>query len=327
MPFPREELLKVWNRLPGSTVRAAAKHMGIKDQGLLSREELAERLANDELAFLSFLHHMVDSDLRVTAQVLGIKTDDKATRELNSATFNLVAGYDRRIQKQKLRKRAAKLPPMSADELIASASELARPALYLCNKVTATSTRAAVWSADREPTSEMRPWLAIDLRHHPEERMRREAVLILHADDWGDCMVELKTGHLPKPKQGEVGLYGTMHSELPPLEILFEKGNQRIQKWLDQLETHGWPKRRSPHLPNFPIPDARDGYYRHWRTAHPFFGNTVDAQLGGWPLTWAEQDATEQLQRTLVVRTYKSSDPWFEVFLDVDEFQVVSRIT
>jgi hypothetical protein len=78
-------------------------------------------------------------------------------------------------------------------------------------------------------------------------------------------------------------------------------------------------------------PQACDEYEQgYWDECFPrdmYSHTNVHAQLGGWPITWPDEGADEQLDRQLVLRTYADSEPWIEVFRKGRSFQVVERIT
>ncbi len=71
-------------------------------------------------------------------------------------------------------------------------------------------------------------------------------------------------------------------------------------------------------------------YEMEWDAAHPyrqFQGGDIYAQLGGWPVTWPEEDAASQLRKRLVLRTYANSEPWIEVFKRGQRYECIERIT
>jgi hypothetical protein len=67
-----------------------------------------------------------------------------------------------------------------------------------------------------------------------------------------------------------------------------------------------------------------------WEATHPSrksHGGSIYAQLGGWPVTWPDESAAQQLRREPVLRTYANSEPWLEVFRRGKSYDVRIRIT
>ena len=93
------------------------------------------------------------------------------------------------------------------------------------------------------------------------------------------------------------------------------------------MEQHGWNLRANWDDPTFPHLELLHAYDDAWRAEHPLYTSAVYAQLGGWPLTWPEEGAEEQLSRDLVLRTYRASEPWVEVFQNGESYDVEIRIT
>jgi hypothetical protein len=187
----------------------------------------------------------------------------------------------------------------------------------------------AVWSADhtRKDRGE-RLWITVDLRRHPDEALRRAGVLEVYADPAeGTGRATFRAGNLPQPKGKEMILYGTAAVDRPCLEVLFHKGSKKVQTWLDQMETHGWKLRDGAWGIAFPFHDTLESYRRTWQAGHAFYIGDSAAQLGGWPLTWPEESAEQQLRRPLVLRTYRASEPWIEVFQKGRDYQVRLRVT
>lgn len=60
---------------------------------------------------------------------------------------------------------------------------------------------------------------------------------------------------------------------------------------------------------------------------HPLVTGHAWAQLGGWPMTWPDEDVSARIDDVLVVRTYRGAEPWLEVFRRGREYVAHSRIT
>lgn len=251
----------------------------------------------------------------------------EATRKAEAAEKKREAARQKKEKKKRGSRPAADRRLLDAQDFLEEATQLARPALHLTPN--RSRTRAAVWSADRDVDLEgLRPWLTIDLRCHPDESLRRNGVLDILVDDselQGKAVFSTET--LRRPRKDEVSLFGKQVQDLPCLDVLFRKGSRRFKRWLSELEENGWKNRDWPQDPDFPAAKARDRYHKHWASSHAISTGTVDVQLGGWPLTWPEESADEQLRRKLVLRTYRDSEPWVEVFQSGKGYKVLLRLT
>ena len=92
-----------------------------------------------------------------------------------------------------------------------------------------------------------------------------------------------------------------------------KKARPSIRKWHKQIEGHQLLE-----------------YEYAWSAIHPNeadWGGGIYLQVGGWPVTWPEEDAVSQLRRKLVLRTYYNSEPWIEVFKRGQRYECIERIT
>ncbi|HKB06291.1 MAG TPA: hypothetical protein VKD90_29115 [Gemmataceae bacterium] len=327
MPVPRQLLQAAFAALPEATLRAAAEHNDIRGRDAMTAAELAERLGRgDGTHLVSYAWHMPAADLKVVAAVFGIPAGRRPKDDLRFAVQNFVNSYDYHRAREKARRQAAGLQAMSGQELLAEGAKLRQPVVHLAP---GRGPRMAVWTAERDRRARgLRPWIAVDLRQHPDDKVRRAGVLELHVDD-AELMghAEFRPGRLPAARPGEKSLAGTDAWDMPSLEIVFRKGSRAVQTWLDQMKKEGWDLRAWAGDVKFPLQDALDGYRKGWQTAHPLYHEGVYAQLGGWPLTWPEEADVEQLGRRLVLRTYRSSEPWVEVWRKGRGYEVSLRIT
>ena len=81
---------------------------------------------------------------------------------------------------------------------------------------------------------------------------------------------------------------------------------------------------------NFPDREIAYEYERAWSAGHALYDRSgrAWAQLGGWPLTWPDQEYRAQRRSILVARTYRASEPWVEVMQQPDgRYGVRVRIT
>ena len=326
MPIPRKQLRAAFATLPEKTLRQAAEHNGIRGRDNLSPAELAHKLGWDAINMQSYMDAFTLAELKGIAEVFGVATKQKK-KDLSWAVYLYIDDYDRRIEQAKKDKQAASVEMLESLELWGEAQKLLRPTMNLSPKK--TKKRVGIWSAETNLRDDgLRLWLTVDLRCHPDKTIRRDGVLQLSVDDC-ECKTNLEVGteELRRPKGKELNLYGVDSSDSPCVDILFKRGSKRIQKWLDNMQRRGWSDRDWVDDPSFLGERSVRGYREEWRKHHPLFSNSVYAQLGGWPLTWPEERAIDQLRRKLVIRTYRCSEPWIEVFQQGKKYVVYDRIT
>jgi hypothetical protein len=213
---------------------------------------------------------------------------------------------------------------MTPERLLAEGRALARRVVHLVpDRPTAAATPIAYYGGLDGAAG--LPWLRVDLRSHPDPECRRDAILSAHADptDGKGRAISVDDEEL-RGEPGETALYGIEALELPSLDVLFLRGGTRVAQWLAAIEwdpTWGYNG-------NFRDPEPATAYERAWMLEHPLYADEGPwAQLGGWPLTWPEASAGEQLSRLLVCRTYRDAEPWIEVTRRGRGYGVSVRIT
>jgi hypothetical protein len=213
---------------------------------------------------------------------------------------------------------------MTPELLLAEGRALARPVVHLVPSPPTPDAMpiAHYGGPDR---GDGLPWLRVDLRSHPDPECRRDAILSIHADPTDDKGHAISVDdEVLRGEPGETALYGTPALELPSLDALFLRGGTRVAQWLAAI---GWDPAWG-YNGNFRDPEPAKAYERAWMLEHPLYADEGPwAQLGGWPLTWPEQGAGEQLSRPLVCRTYRDAEPWIEVTRRGRGYGVMVRIT
>lgn len=328
MSVPRKLLKAAFATLSTKSLRAAAEYHDLDDWDTRPPASLAAELgADDGYNLGTFMYDLKASELKKVAKALGLEPIPVQEGDLRGAIGTLLEDYDKVRVRAKAVKQAARLPELSAEELTAEAESLRRPVLLLT--VRGRGESVAVWSADhtRKARGE-RPWVTIDLRRHPDEAVRRDGVLEVYADEAeGTGRAAFRPDALRRPAGKEKYLFGTPAAERPSLEVLFRKGSKKVRTWLDQMAKHGWDLRDGSWGDSFPFRDVLESYRRAWQGGHAFYAGDAAAQLGGWPLTWPDEGVEPQLRRRLVLRTYRASEPWVEVFQAGRGYQVRLRVT
>jgi hypothetical protein len=206
--------------------------------------------------------------------------------------------------------------PETQQKLWDEAARLAQPVLYLKTRKNSKTTTMPVgaWNARRSIKHADGIWLRVDMRHHPNTRLRADGVLVTEVTQ-NACAGEaqlLQKQSLSVHK-GERPLYAEEAWDYPHHEVLQLKGKKVIRELLANDDAA-----------------QRDYEDEWWAAVQPtdhLTGTGVYAQLGGWPVTWPEEGANEQIRKHLVVRTYRDAEPWIEVFRTVRRYEVQLRIT
>ena len=290
--------------------------------------QLAERLGRDDGTNLqSFSSHFSHAELKQIANTFGIETAKVKKSDLEVAVWSYVCDYDSNQERDKARSKAPSLMAISTEELLAAAGKLEQTVAHL--RPAKGAPAVALWSADQRTNGEgSRAWISVDLRHHPSPALRRNGILEVIVDDGAlTGHVEFRAGQLGVPKKGEVLLAAVEAREQPSLEVLFHKGGKSVQKWLDAMQTAGWDLRKSADDPRFPFQEVLDDYRKQWQKSHPLYRKGIHAQLGGWPLSWPDEAAEDQMEQALVLRTYRAAEPWVEVFKVGRGYDLRIRIT
>ena len=328
MPVPPKLLKSAFAAISTKSLRAAAEYHDLEDWETRAPASLVDELGDDDGYNLgTFMYDLKAPELKKVAKALGVEMASSEESDMRSAIGTFLEEYDTAPVRAEAAKQAARLPKLTAEELLAEAEALQRPVLLL--RTRGGSEPVAVWSADhtRKVRGE-RLWITVDLRRHPDEALRREGVLEVYADDAeGTGRATSRAGKLRRSEGKEMYLYGTPVMDRPCLELVFRKGSKKVQTWLDEMETHGWKLREGSWGVSFPFHDVLESYRRTWQAGHAFYTSNAATQLGGWPLTWPDEGAEQQLRRPLVLRTYRASEPWVEVFQKGRDYQVRLRVT
>jgi hypothetical protein len=111
---------------------------------------------------------------------------------------------------------------------------------------------------------------------------------------------------------------------LPPIEAIFRFGSESVQQW---LRDHNWQPGWG-YNDNFGDPAPAKEYERLYQSECPLYSSDgVFAMLGGWHFPWPDGDWQDLLDQSLLVWTFKESEPWVEVWNTAQGFRVIQRIT
>ena len=196
---------------------------------------------------------------------------------------------------------------MSGDELIAEGERLARP----CVMLGGSGERENFAGVCRGPGVVPPDWnlgyshhmhlFSFDCRVLPRGVGPRSGCVSVFFDEKGSDMGEgtLQTDvlHSPSPKLpwnsiyeiyqqlqtcdwvGAAHLFAQVGHSLPPVQVLFMFGSERIGEWLRGIR---W-QRDWGYCTSFPDPEPVTSYQKRYQAEHPLYTEKEFAVLGGWP--------------------------------------------
>ncbi len=214
--------------------------------------------------------------------------------------------------KERLEKLTRDEVPVTRFTLLELGEGLERATAWLLP--TGSKKQVAVWRGEEGAL------ISLDLRAHPDASIRRDGVL----EVGGRRGLEFFPGMKLASVRGGTRLFATSKVEPPPPDALFVHGGETLHAWLESFD---W-KPEWGFNGNFKGSDLMEFYEDRRQRTHPLFHDLAWAQLGGWPLSWADETYDEQKDAKLVLRTYRESEPWVEVLLSPDgDFELRERIT
>ena len=298
-----------------------------------SPDELLEKFVTDRDAYLAALSAPV-SALKEFSNAVGIDlTGLRAAQDIRShvsdAIDRLVEALDNgqsidevetsrasfEEEEEELDQPAA-AETISVEELWEESARIALPVLHLKARKTKNTSQApvAVWNSSLSSGWKSGAWMRVDLRHHPNPKVQANGVLTVHIDHpRGPGKAIFEKSRKLQVEKGEKPLYGAREQDYPENSVLAVKASKKVRTAIEE----------SPHA----MAEYEQAW---WEEVHPrdhLSDTAVYAQLGGWPITWPEDAADEQLRKHLVLRTYRDSEPWIEVFRSGRKFEVFERIT
>jgi len=137
------------------------------------------------------------------------------------------------------------------------------------------------------------------------------------------CNVNVSTGSVSEVTFEEsIPLTAKPATSLPPLEALLLYGGAGVQDWLSSQGLQRWEYEEV-------APDVRDRYLEHFNPQLPLcMDHPPFARIGGWHVSWPDDDFYIPREMRLMVWTFQDSEPWYEVFLSpLRNYIIKSRIT
>jgi hypothetical protein len=109
---------------------------------------------------------------------------------------------------------------------------------------------------------------------------------------------------------------------LPPFEAILLYGGSVVQQWLSSQGLERWQYAEV-------ASEARDSYRELFNSQLPLcMEHPPFARVGGWHVTWPDDDFYTPREMRLMVWTFQDAEPWYEVFLSpLGNYVIKSRIT
>ena len=212
---------------------------------------------------------------------------------------------------------------MTPEELIAEGRKIERQTILLTPN--GAGEEAAIWYGNDHQwiTDDLfRCWLAVDTKYIPNFD-NRGWMLILTDDDFTSR--ELRVEFIPqKPSKNGTRLYPKEIRLIPPIDAVIARGSPSVDLW---LKKNKWD-RQTRYNSNFPDQEAIKPYETLERQENPLYWEEAYATLGGWHIGWADDGWHDLIDETLLVHTYRDSEPWLEVWkMRNGQLKVIERIT
>lgn len=212
---------------------------------------------------------------------------------------------------------------MTANELIAEGRQLQRPAAFLRQQ--GTGPIVAKWydrDEDEIEQTGQRCWLTIDTKYIPGfSKIDAPYITVFTNEQSGEGGQAAVSSSWPE-RDGTT-LYAIPTMALPPIDAVFARGSVAVDSW---LQTFG-VKRGDRFLSSLPDQAIKD-YDAVWTKESAYSGADVFAVLGGWHMTWPDDDFNELLEDQLLAWTLQDSEPWVELWhTKSGQFRVIQRIT
>jgi hypothetical protein len=121
---------------------------------------------------------------------------------------------------------------------------------------------------------------------------------------------------------GSIPLTAKRAHSLPPFEALLLYGGPAVQEWLASLGLKRWQYEDAPRK-------ARKEYEEVFNRQLPLYSDQPPfARVGGWHVTWPDDDFYIPREMRLMVWTFRDAEPWYEVFLSpLRNYVIKERIT
>ena len=206
---------------------------------------------------------------------------------------------------------------MTLDDLIAEGRALERRCWFLSAKDQGTAV--AVWHS--ASSGRRRRWLTVDTTFYPNIGSRYVSII---SNSAGGGVVEC-LDQLPEASAGDVSLFASEASVLPPIDAVFAFGSERVGSWLAENK---W-ERSWGYNSNFSGSALAEAYERAYQADHPMYGSSdVFAMVGGWHFSFPDGDWNELVADDLMLMTFRDAEPWVEAWRRQDgRFDVIERIT
>jgi hypothetical protein len=226
---------------------------------------------------------------------------------------------------------------MQLDDLIAEGESLIRPCFLLT--VSPSARLGGFWGGERRDKPNALPPAATALRslRHivtidrtllAELGLPSTAPLSLFEAKHVDGNESHRIERAPLPHFDEISctgqpLYAVRGESFPPIDAVCLYGSARVAEWLSGVDLA-----RHRYFDTYHLPIVKQ-YMDEFACRAPLYSGKADVIVGGWHMTWPEDDFFIPLEMRLVLTTIRDAEPYFEVWVTdgaVNNYRVKSRI-
>jgi hypothetical protein len=171
-------------------------------------------------------------------------------------------------------------------------------------------------------------FLSVDQELFDKLDLHGRGPLVLSTITTSDDDERLDPVNVPTAKLSEVvfddsvPLTAKPATSLPPLEAVLLYGGSGVQEWLSSQGLKPWQYEEV-------APEVRKRYQEHFSPHVPLYAEHPPyARVGGWHVSWPDDDFYIPREMRLMIWTFRDSEPWYEVFLSpLRNYVIKSRIT
>ncbi|MES2571074.1 MAG: hypothetical protein V4710_13590, partial [Verrucomicrobiota bacterium] len=153
----------------------------------------------------------------------------------------------------------------------------------------------------------VRAWMALDAVacFGVSKTMPAPFMMVITNEESMDGRIEFSE----KLPNGSIPLFGTLINPLPPIDVVFAKGSERVGSW---LADNGWGA-GIRYNEAFPAEHIVEEYFKTWISEWPLYVNReAYAIVGGWHQPGPDDDWHALLDQQLLAWTLRDAEPWVE---------------
>ncbi|MCQ4163918.1 hypothetical protein [Tahibacter harae] len=149
------------------------------------------------------------------------------------------------------------------------------------------------------------------------ERNGRWLNAVLPGDGQGDCTTESSV-----PTRFDIPLRRRTTQSLPLVDAVFLHGSPAVGNYLEAQRRERVRGLNDNFADEMPHP-----HEKLWQEQCPCYSHEAIALEDGRPMPWSDGSWYALREKELVPWTFPDEEPWEEVFLNGNDYQVIRRIT